>query len=503
MRPVALPIAQPDTGALGTMWRNLIGFLTGKPEPDESTILRLGMLLFGVLALLCGIVAALQGHWAAWIVLPFGGLILWAWRLACRQAAGRREALPKDVPRLYPELDGVELCEFLSPEQHEAIREFPVIMILPFMSKSGFGEHADFGAGLAQLMIRDLMLVPNLSVRGPEDTSLIFVETAREWAPENAGLICVTGAASFDADTWRLDLEILQGDRTVAEVPIVDAEPSHFVLRCAVAIAETVGGLVPDSVMQKWRQARPTTLLTLSKLGYIQLAMRNHSDEEKAAAAIQLLKDDPRCALPAGAIDSDLPEARQYYLEALRRDPDYAQMCFLLFCSVWDGQGWQPEAMQFARRAIELSPGHGKAHMCAPNAAHPQAQMLRHSELGYRLLPGNHFAISNYIRNLSRTGAPVERLEELAKEAIEIEPLAPASYRNLIAAFSDAGEHEAALKVAEQLQTLFEPEMHPRTLVCLKQNPEVARLLESGDYDPAAENRQRITELRALLRQTD
>jgi hypothetical protein len=138
--------------------------------------------------------------------------------------------------------------------------------------------------------------------------------------------------------------------------------------------------------------------------------------------------------------------------------------------------------------------------MCLPHAAVPEADMLRHSELGYRLLPGNPFAVNNYILNLRRRGTTAEQLVELAEEGIAVDPEDPGCYFQMIDLFYKNKEYRAALKVAERLQRLFEPKMNPRALYCLKQNPARAKQLESGQYDPAAENRRVITQLRALLR---
>jgi hypothetical protein len=55
--------------------------------------------------------------------------------------------------------------------------------------------------------------------------------------------------------------------------------------------------------------------------------------------------------------------------------------------------------------------------------------------------------------------------------------------------------------MAERLQDLYEPEYNERTLYCLRQNPEVARRIDSGEYDPAAENRKLIAQLRAPAKQ--
>jgi hypothetical protein len=171
----------------------------------------------------------------------------------------------------------------------------------------------------------------------------------------------------------------------------------------------------------------------------------------------------------------------------------------LLFLAYWESRGPQPEAMQFCRRAIELSPGHGKAHMCAPHAADPSVNMILHSDLGYRLLPGNTFAINNYILNLMEQNAPAEQIMTLAEEGIRTDPHDPSNYNRMIEVCVELKDFRRALSVAERLQKHFEPKMHPRTLECLMQNPIRAEKLRSGEYDPAAENRQQIAQLRQKL----
>jgi hypothetical protein len=70
----------------------------------------------------------------------------------------------------------------------------------------------------------------------------------------------------------------------------------------------------------------------------------------------------------------------------------------------------------------------------------------------------------------------------------------------MIDLFCKNREYRAALKLAERLQRLYEPVMDERALYCLKQNPERARQIETGEYDPAAQNRRLIAELRELAR---
>jgi hypothetical protein len=116
--------------------------------------------------------------------------------------------------------------------------------------------------------------------------------------------------------------------------------------------------------------------------------------------------------------------------------------------------------------------------------------------LGYRLLPGNSFAVNNYTISLTRAGAPVARLIELAEEGIAHDPNDPGNYERILELQIDQQDYGAALATAERLQRLYEPKMNERALYCLRQNPERARQIEQGEYDPAAENRRRIAALR-------
>jgi hypothetical protein len=102
--------------------------------------------------------------------------------------------------------------------------------------------------------------------------------------------------------------------------------------------------------------------------------------------------------------------------------------------------------------------------------------------------------------NLTEYGSPPDKLMELAREGIENDPSDPGNYNRLIELYCQQQQFKEALTVAESLQTLFEPEMNERTLYCLKQNPRMAEWIESGSYDPAADNRQRIADLQVRIR---
>src|SRR5262249_50777607 len=109
------------------------------------------------------------------------------------------------------------------------------------------------------------------------------------------------------------------------------------------------------------------------------------------------------------------------------------------------------------------------------------------------------FAINNYFLALRRRGLTGERLTQLAKEAIAADPHDPGGYMRLMELCYMNDEFAEALEVAERLQRLFEPVMNQRALYCLRQNPACARQIDSGKYNPGAENRRRIAFFRSKV----
>src|SRR5690349_18751006 len=71
---------------------------------------------------------------------------------------------PADLPRLYPDLDPKQLAQFLKKEDYLRIKKFENFYILPFVAEGCDEETTCFGLGLAQLMIRNLMLLSDVSV---------------------------------------------------------------------------------------------------------------------------------------------------------------------------------------------------------------------------------------------------------------------------------------------------------------------------------------------------
>jgi hypothetical protein len=416
------------------------------------------------------------------------------------QPEARRRA--PQMPYFYPGLGGKQLAQFLSDQEYRRIRTFESVYILPLVSSVGAPEQLRFGQALSKLLIRNLMLLRDVSIHGPEDTPPLVHELAGKHLT-GRGSAHVTGIAGFGDNGYSLRFDVVRPGRARESGRARHKDLGTFLRDCSATVGRALGSRLETTVPDAWEVGQPRDVGSLLRLGGLILRFASKGDvRDRSRGARELLAADVDFAVPAWEVDDESPGARDVYLEALEHDPYNAQLCFLAFCAVWRSQGPQPDALQFCRRAIELSPGHGKAHMCAPHAAVPDADMLRHSELGYRLLPTNPFAINNYILYLRRRGVSGEQLLELAEEGIAADPYDPGCYLQMIDLFCKNGEYRAALQLAQRLQRLFEP-MNERALYCLKQNPARARQIESGQYNPAAENRRRIAELRKLVREED
>ena len=411
---------------------------------------------------------------------------------------------PAGVPNLYPQLDGPALCDFLTQQEFKRIRKFPKLMICPLIdSQQEDSVKRWAGAGLSRLLIRDLMLLTNVSVRGPEDTYKSSVEDMREHvASTDCEQTTIFMLGQFKQEHgYCLEYEFWRGGKKLGGTRVTDSRWENLILKCATKVAKSLRAKVTPEILKQWEVARPTTLISLAHLGMLDVGYGPDDTAEKSKLVRLALQHDPNFAMLMTEYPGD--DNLSWLLKAFELDPYDAQTCFSLFISIWQSKGvFEPAAVQFLRRAIELSPGHGKAHMCAPHAAHEAVvkKMITHSELGYRLLPNNPFAISNYINNLILAGASEEKMLALCREGIASDSSDPANYDRMIELFTQLGNHSTALFVAEELQKLYEPEMNPRALYCLNQNPQRKALIESGQYDPVVENRRRIAELRKLCR---
>ena len=396
---------------------------------------------------------------------------------------------------LYPGLGPGELEQFLTESDYARIRSFDNVYILPFLSRNGEWAKKCFGLGLSRLLIRNLMLLRDVSIRGPEDTPEAPCEAIHKVVEAQPRSSHVTGVASVGGDGYSLQVSIHRPGRPVHTDRVRQTDFPAFLCECSSAIAMLLGSKVGDGQTKAWSEGQPRDANSLIQLGKFHFDFKRQQRVERGRAAKDLLKVDPGFVVALWDYDGELPGAKQEYLAALRRDPYNAQLCFEAFCTIWTSKGPQPVALQFCRKAIELSPGHGKAHMCALRStatgrdvaafgtrlSAAARQFVRRQQLRHRL--GSRERSSREEDRVGQRGNGVgpQKSGQL-----------PASHRALC---SSLGDHSTGLAIAERLQQLFEPTIDKRALYCLRQNPRIARLIDSGQYDPAAENRRRIAEL--------
>ncbi len=413
--------------------------------------------------------------------MPFSKLLQWLPGLS-------RSSWPKGLPRLYKKLDEESLASFLSPAEARRLRTVPKVLIGPRLSGSRLSENDFFACGVSRVLIRNLMLVRGLSVRGPEDSHpTALKDELVEFLGSDYDVIVLVDA---NLKRGALRLYIERGERGRETLDIRAESFSALLAEASTKLAAALAGNVRLTVSSGWKSGQPAHQETLIKIGRHILEDRRLSDD----GLIDLWNEDPEFATVLWGVDD---EGGELFLHAVEADPYNAQLYFHLFCSVWSGGTSEPWALQFCRRAIELSPGHGKAQMCAPHAASPNVDMLAHSELGYLLLPGNTFAVNNYILYLEQAGKP-HRLLELAEEAIADDPQNPGAYEQAIQVCRDLGEYQKALDLARRLAVLYGPPMNPRTKYCIEQNPAQGAALRDGSYEPWRENAQLVSELEIL-----
>jgi len=403
---------------------------------------------------------------------------------------------PTSVPRLYETESGPELSTIMTSHEAMRVRKLPRVMVFPFLDRSHSPDENAVGAALARLIIRNLMLDPGMSVRGPEDVPLTPLDEFDMQAPPRlvAAHMRIGGTVELTGQGLAVRLEARDHSQT-RTVALAAPTLEEVIERIMNGLPGLLG--LERPLNSAARRVVVPDARAFTKYGH--LVLMDDSDEQRTHRALKLWREHPEFSLLLHLLDDDILDPLSPYLDGFQHDPCDAQLAFLLFCRLWDSEGYQPAALQYARRAIELSPGHGKAHMVATHAAHPAANMLHHAELGYQLLPGNAFAITNYVQKLKRHHAPPDRIAEIALEGVYWDPEDPSNYEQLISIHKARREYRRALLIARQLQGIYDA-MSPRTRYCLEQDPQQRERLRRGLWDPAAENRALIWSLERLVR---
>ncbi len=402
------------------------------------------------------------------------------------------------IPKLYDNIETPEFCRFMSVDSYKAIRKFPRLTILPLSSANDCEEENYFGAGFSRLIIRNLMLVRNISILGPGDTPTSPLSVLQQHSDYMKSGIFVGGSVRCRSHQISITLTVIAVGGKAIKRTIEEPDGPSALHACCELIAKSVRGRVTDDTRRMWIAGVPTDFFNyVTRLGFMRLGLERE-DPDRCKLAIELAKESPNLAVAADGMTND---CRQLMLDLMKQDPYDAHICFLLFILFWESTGHEPEAFQFIRRGIELAPGHGKCHMCAPHAAHPDSMshMLMHSELGYVLLPNNTFAINNYVINLLESDRPPSEAMAIAEKGIATDPYDPGNYNRMIELFMQMGNNKMALQLAYRLDDLYHP-MHKRTAYCLRQNPQCEMLMDAGEYDPVVENRHLIQKLESTLR---
>ncbi|MCR4415948.1 MAG: hypothetical protein NUV77_26330, partial [Thermoguttaceae bacterium] len=336
------------------------------------------------------------------------------------------------------------------------------------------------------------------SFLGPDDVPNLSAEEAAEAYPtEERRVTWISGVGHIEEGLCKVDFRIHAPGKPAEQIEVRGSMFKEFVAECAATVAEAVGGKLLETFGETWAAGRPANVVNLLRFGKILTS--GQPAKERSREAMLLWSDDMDFSVVLQAVVPQEPKYRVVLLEGFRRDPYNVALLCQLFYAVRETNGHEPYAVQFARKAIELSPGCGRAHLAMPEAAHPEASLLRHSELAHRLLPGNMDAILSYLAAMCRASRSPKELTELVREAINRNPYDPDNYHRVIDTFVAMKQHRYALHVAKGLQQLFEPEIHPRTRECLERDPRTRHFLETAEYDPAREVRILMRRLRESL----
>src|SRR5262249_45922950 len=137
---------------------------------------------------------------------------------------------------------------------------------------SGASSDADWllGVGLSRIMVRDLMLVPQLSVRGPEDTELAPLDVMPPGSPVARRHILIGGQVRRVDSGFTADLRVQFPDGEVVHRQVAARALQALIERCNCAAIAALGLSVVEENFEGWQAGRPGSLEAL--LEYARLA---------------------------------------------------------------------------------------------------------------------------------------------------------------------------------------------------------------------------------------
>jgi hypothetical protein len=389
------------------------------------------------------------------------------------------------------------------------VATWPIVCVLPMGGADGEGPGHALEGVLASLLRRDLGLAGAVSVLGNEETgSLTFSQLLEhQRAPDTeplpwkhvAAVGCevqgpdvVLSGRLWTTDTLRPPRELLV--RGPADtVGVLTAE-------LARRFAEALGLPLTPEVEERWRQARPRSLTALTATA------RACEEEDIAWLAGALARGEAHPnALTLVDADEAGAEGKAALARAALADPADAQLCFLLFTTRWKGQGRDSAAARVLIAGLQAAPGHGKSQMCLAHLFQRTTlnaeRILAHAEAGERLLPGNPYALGNFLGYLNIFAPRDPRRGVLVERMLARQPDHPDTLRNAMDFFIQQGEARRALEIARHFEALCTEPVSPQVLYALRQNPATAAALDSGEQTPLDEARRCVAICEAAVRE--
>ncbi|HEX8537407.1 MAG TPA: hypothetical protein VF664_08070, partial [Cystobacter sp.] len=375
------------------------------------------------------------------------------------------------------------------------VATWPIVCVLPMGGGEGPGHELE--EVLASLLRRDLGLAGAVSVLGNEETGSVTLAQLLEYQREQDAEplrwkhVAAVGCEAQGPDLvlhgrlWTTDtLNPPRELRVSGPADTVGALTAELAQRFAEALELP---LTPE-VTERWRRARPRSLAALS-------ATARACEEENLAwlsGALARGEAHPN-ALTLVDTDEAGAEGQAALARAALADPADAQLCFLLFTKRWKGQGRDSAAARVLIAGLQAAPGHGKSQMCLAHLFQRTPanaeRILAHAQAGESLLPGNPYALGNFLGYLNTFAPHDPRRGVLVERMLAQRPDHPDTLRNAMDFFIQQGEARRALELAHHFEKLCTEPVSPEVLYALRQNPATAAALDSGQQKPLDEAR--------------
>src|SRR5262249_14699476 len=157
--------------------------------------------------------------------------------------------------------------------------------VLPFVSRDSEPTQMCFGLGLSRLMIRNLMLLRDVSIHGPEDTPEVPREAIHDISEAQPRSCHITGLADIGPFGCSLAVEVHRPGRPVNRASVRHGQFKEFLRECSSTVARLLGSKIDDSITEAWGVAQPRDAQSLIRLGKVRLDYPREEKAERGRAA--------------------------------------------------------------------------------------------------------------------------------------------------------------------------------------------------------------------------